>query len=80
VKKFFDRQKEQRENTVRWPKLKVTGFGTSTDIDGSFAIINGQRVLLNHYINGVQLVEIRAHDIVVEYKGERRILADELQK
>jgi hypothetical protein len=61
--------------TVRWPKLKLTGFGTSTDDEeGGFAIINGTQVLLNTYIGDVKLVEIQAHGAVVEYKGEHKLL------
>jgi hypothetical protein len=62
------------DGTVRWPKLKVTGFGTSADAEGGFAIINGKHVLVNTFIGEVKLVEIRTHGAVVEYKGEQKIL------
>jgi len=71
VKKFFS---GGGNGTVRWPKLKVTGFGKSADAESAFAIINGKHVLVNSYINEVRLVEIRTHGAVVEYKGEQKIL------
>lgn len=61
-------------SSVRWPKLKLTGFGRAADGEGGFAIINGDQVLLNNYIDDVKLVEIRAHGAVVEYKGEQKLL------
>ncbi len=73
-KKFFS---GGGNGTVRWPKLKLTGFGTSADTEGGFAIINGKHVLVNTSIGEVTLVEVRAHGAVVEYKGERKILAVE---
>ena len=60
---------------VRWPKLTLTGFGSGTDQESSFAFINGKKVHLGQRINGkVKLVEIRAHDVVVEYKAEQKTL------
>ena len=59
---------------VRWPRLKLTGFGTSTDALESFAIINGQQVHPGQTVDKVQVVEIRAHDVIVEYMGERKTL------
>lgn len=69
VRNFFS-----GNGSVRWPKLKLTGFGSSTDEDGGFAIINGKQVLLNTYIGDVKLVEIQAHGAVVEYQGEHKLL------
>ena len=71
-KKFFSGGGE--DGTVRWPKLKVTGFGTSADAEGGFAIINGKHVLVNTFVGEVKLVEIRTHGAVVEFKGEQKIL------
>ena len=60
---------------VRWPKLKLTAFGKSSDGQSGFAKINGQYVLPGGLIGGkVRLVEIRPHDVVVEYQGETRSL------
>ena len=64
---------------VRWPRLKVTGFGTSTDESEGFAIINGDLVHPGEYAGKVKLVEIRTHDVVVEYQGERKTLTVELE-
>ncbi len=60
--------------TVRWPKLKLTGFGTSTDGAEGFAIINGDLIHPGETTRKVTLVEIRSHDVIVEYKGERKTL------
>jgi hypothetical protein len=59
---------------VRWPRLKLTGFGTSTDGLESFAIINGEQVHPGQVVDKVAVVEVRAHDVVVEYRGERKTL------
>jgi len=62
---------------VKWPKLKLTGFGSSTGGTGGFAIINGKQIHPEQTVEGVTLREIRAHDVVVEYMGERRTLTVE---
>ena len=71
VKRFFPSVNAE----VRWPKLKLTGFGRSADGEGGFGIINEKHVLKGQEISGVKLVEIRAHGVVLEYKGERKTLA-----
>ena len=66
---------KNRGNKVHWPKLKLTGFGSSTDGRGGFAIINGAPVHPGQLINGkVKLDQIRTHDVIVEYMGETKIL------
>lgn len=60
---------------VRWPRLKLAGFGTSADGLESFAIINGEQVHPGQTVNKVKVVEVRAHDVVVEYMGELKTLA-----
>ena len=64
---------------VRWPRLKLTGFGTSTDKLESFAIINGEQVHPGQIVDKVHVVEVRAHDVVVEYMGERKTLTMDVQ-
>ena len=64
---------------VRWPRLKLTGFGTSTDAMESFAIINGKQVHPGQIVDKVEVVEIRAYDVVVEYMGERKTLTVDVQ-
>ena len=59
---------------VRWPKLKLTGFGTSTDGLESFAIINGEHLHPGQLVGKVTVLEVRAHDVIVEYKGAQKIL------
>ena len=64
-----------RPAKVNWPKLKLTGFGTSADGSGGFAIINNTQVHPGQLINDkVKLVEVREHDVIVEYKGEQKSL------
>lgn len=62
---------EPLDGNVRWPRLVVNGFGTSSD-GAKGAIINGTLVLPGEYVGRVKLVEIRSQDIVVEYNGEQR--------
>jgi hypothetical protein len=64
---------------VRWPRLKLTGFGTSTDKLDSFAIINGEQVHPGQMVDKVMVVEVSAHDVIVEYKGERQTLTLDVQ-
>lgn len=64
---------------VRWPRLKLTGFGTSTDKMESFAIINGEKVHPGQIVDKVTVVEVSAHNVVVEYKGERQTLTMDVQ-
>ena len=71
VKRYFS---GNSDGTVRWPKLKLTGFGKSSDAEGAFAIINGKHVLVNTSLGEVKLIEVRTHGAVVEYRGERKIL------
>jgi hypothetical protein len=64
---------------VKWPRLKLTGFGSSSDGEGGFAIINGNQIFLNQYIGKVRLLEVRAHDVVVECQGEQKTLTVEFK-
>lgn len=64
-----------KTQNLKWPKLRLIGFGSSSDTTGNFAIINGRQVHLGQSIDGkVRLIEIRKHDVLVEFKGESRIL------
>jgi hypothetical protein len=64
-----------RSGSVRWPKLKLTGFGTSSDGTSNFAIINGDQVQVGQIIDGkVKVLEIGYQNVVVEYMGETNIL------
>jgi hypothetical protein len=64
---------------VKWPRLKLTGFGTSSDALESFAIINGEQVHPGQMVDKVEVVEVRGHDVVVEYMGERKTLTVDVQ-
>ena len=67
MKRFFS-------GDVRWPRLKLSGFGKGSGGKSDFAIINGEKVLVNTPINGVMLVEVLEQGVMVEYKGERKTL------
>lgn len=64
--------------SVRWPRLKLAGFGLPSDGEVGFAIINGKHVIEGSTINGAMLKEILAHGVVVEYKGETKTLIVEM--
>lgn len=65
---------------VRWPKLKLTGFGSSSEGSGGFAIINDKQYHPGQVIDGkAKVVEIRSQDVVVEYMGETRTLTVNVQ-
>ena len=76
IKKFFP----PSNGTLKWPKLKLTGFGKSVDSEGGFAIINGKQILIGNQIGDVTLVKIRTHGVVVELKGEQKTLTVDLPK
>ncbi len=64
-----------REGGVRWPRLELTGFGTSINRRESFAIINDHQYHPGQLINGkVTLVDVQDHYVVVECQGETRNL------
>ena len=66
---------------VRWPKMKLTGFGTSSDGTEGFAIINGKQFHPGQLIDGkAKLVEVRSQDVVLEYMGETRTLTVDIKK
>ena len=73
MKRFFS-----GEGSVRWPRLKLTGFGKGSGGQSGFAIINGEQVLVNTPINGAMLVEILDQGVVMEYKGEQKTLTVKL--
>jgi len=70
----------QRREKVRWPKLNLTGFGSTTDGTGGFAIINGDHVHPGQLIGGkVTLKEVRSFDVIVEYMGEQKTLTVKIE-
>lgn len=71
VKRFFS-------GNIRWPRLKLSGFGKGSGNQSDFAIINGEQVLVNTPINGVMLVKILDQGVVMEYKGEQKTLTVKL--
>jgi hypothetical protein len=69
-KQFF----QKTNHSVRWPKLKLTGFGTSSDGESGFAIINEKHIIVGQQISKATLIEIGVQSVVVEYKGEQKTL------
>ena len=58
-------------DSVRWPKLELTGFGRAADRTESFAIINRKQYYPGQLINDkVALIDILGHGVVVAYMGE----------
>lgn len=75
LKNLFSRNSS---SSVRWPRLKLVGFGLPSDGELGFAIINGKHVIEGSTINGVTLKDILAHGVLVEYKGETKTLIVEM--
>ena len=76
-RKFFSRGEG---GTVRWPKLKLTGFGTPSSGEAGFAIINGKYIVVGSTVNGATLVKILDYGVLLEYKGERKTIAVEVTR
>ncbi len=71
--------KSGRKGNIKWPRLKLTGFGSSSDGTDGFAIINGNQVFLNQSMGKVRLIAVHAHDVVVECQGEQKTLTTEFE-
>ena len=65
---------------MKWPKLKLEGFGKSADGEGGFAIINGKQILVGGSIGDVKVLQIKTHGVLVELENEQRVLSVELAK
>ena len=76
-KKFFSRGGDR---AIRWPKLKLTGFGTPSGSDAGFAIINGKQIVVGGTVNGAALVRILEYGVLLEYKGERKVVIVEVTR
>ncbi len=55
-----------------WPELKLTGFASGGG--QRMVFINGKMLGAGREIAGVRIVQIGKTEVLVEYKGERRIL------
>lgn len=65
---------------VKWPKIKLSGFGTSSDGSGGFAIINGEQVLQGGSVGKITLLEVHAHAVILEYMGEQKSMTMGMDK
>jgi hypothetical protein len=77
IAKLFSGNKDK---PIKWPKLKLTGFGRSIQGDGDFAIINGKKILAGQDVGDVKLIEIRSQDVLLEYKGEHKTLTVDIKQ
>lgn len=69
--------KEKDGNGVRWPRLKLSGFGKATANKTDFAIINGNRIKIGDSIRGATLIKIVDQGVELEYQGATKILTIE---
>lgn len=65
---------------VKWPKLKLLGFGKGVAAEDGFAIINGKQIMVGGQLGDVKVIEIRTHGVVVELQGEQKTLTVEPPK
>lgn len=65
-------QKEPEAKEIEWPDLRFSGSAAG----GSqvLAIINGRMLSLGDQIQGATLLQIAKTEVLVEYRGEKRIL------
>jgi hypothetical protein len=57
---------------IQWPELKLTGIAQSGN--QSLAILNGKMLASGRKIGEVTVAEVREREIIVEYRGERRVI------
>jgi hypothetical protein len=57
---------------AEWPDVKLTGVAISDN--QSIAILNGRMLSAGRMLGDVRVSEVREASVVLEYKGERRIL------
>lgn len=60
------------EAKSEWPELKLAGIAKMEN--QSLAILNGKMISAGRTLGEVLVVEVNGQDIVVDYRGERRIL------
>lgn len=57
-----------------WPRITVNGILSSSKQGGGAAILNNRMVGANELIEGARVVEVQARGVMMEYKGETRLL------
>jgi hypothetical protein len=75
---FTFKEKNKDKNGVRWPRLKLSGFGKAAEGETGFAIINKNRINVGDTTSGATLVKILDQGVELEYKGATRILTMEM--
>jgi len=60
------------EAKPEWPELKLAGIAKMEN--QSLAILNGKMISAGRTLGEILVVEVNEKDIVVDYRGERRVL------
>ena len=64
---------DNRRSGAKWPRITVNGILAKGKQGGS-AIINNRMVAANELVDGARVVEVQARGVLMEYKGETRLL------
>ncbi len=64
----------RRGKAVTWPRITVNGILSSGKQGGGAAILNNRMVGANELIEGARVVEVQARGVMMEFKGETRLL------
>lgn len=61
-------------DTLKWPKFSVRGILAPAQGNRGSVVLNDRILGLHEDLDGVQVVEIRSEEAVLEYKGARRTM------
>lgn len=64
---------EGKRSGAKWPRITVNGILAKGKQGGS-AIVNNRMVGANELVEGARVVEVQARGVLMEYKGETRLL------
>lgn len=70
---FFKRADEPRK-AGPWPRITVNGILSSGRQGGGAAMINNRVVGVNELVEGARVLDVQAKGVLMEYKGETRLL------
>lgn len=65
---------DPKRKSVAWPKITVNGILAGGRQGGGAAILNNRMVSANETVEGAKVVEVQARGVLMEYKGETRLL------
>jgi hypothetical protein len=66
--------RRSKAKAASWPRITVNGILSSSKQGGGAAILNNRMVGANELIEGARVVEVQARGVMMEYKGETRLL------